>query len=510
MPSDTSDAAVLTDNAAEGGDETKRLDLNVQIKPVSACQRHVTVTIARADIDRYFEKAFSKLVPEAQVPGFRVGRAPRKLVEARFKKDVSQQVRGELLLDSVSQVSEDNKLAAISEPDFDPLAIEIPDEGPMTFEFDLEVRPEFDVPNWKGLKIERQKHEFTPAEIETRLKDLLAEYGQRVPKDGAAEVGDYVGVDITVKHSDAKHGDAKQGDQIVNTIEEEFVRILPALSFRDGGVKGFDKLMAGVNPGDVREAKFRLTRDAANEALRGQEVTAEFKVLEVRRLELPELTHSLLSEFNVDNEEELRGAVKTSLERQLQYQADRRLREQITAALVESANWELPPDLLRRQATRELQRAILELRRGGFSDAEIRARENELRQNSAAETARALKEHFILERIAEEEKIEDAPDDYDHEISLIAFQLGESARKVRARLEKAGQMDVLRNQIIERKVIDKIIEHANFKDVPYTPPRPQVEALDRSAAGGDKEKEIPEAHEEGTAEAEGGQEEATG
>src|SRR4051812_43680290 len=194
MSSDTSEGALLTESTAEGGEETKRLDLAVQIKPVSACQRHVTVTIARADIDRYFDQAFTKLVPEAQVPGFRAGRAPRKLVEARFRKDVSQQVRGELLLASVGQVTEDNKLAAISEPDFDPLAIEIPDEGPMTFEFDLEVRPEFDVPNWKGLKIERQKHEFTPAEVETRLKDLLAEYGQRVPKEGPAEVGDYVGV----------------------------------------------------------------------------------------------------------------------------------------------------------------------------------------------------------------------------------------------------------------------------------------------------------------------------
>ncbi len=216
-----------------------------------------------------------------------------------------------------------------------------------------------------------------------------------------------------------------------------------------------------------------------------------------------------MSEFNVDSEEELREAVKTALERQLQYQADRRVREQITAALVESANWDLPPDLLRRQATRELQRAILELRRGGFSDAEIRARENELRQNSAAETARALKEHFILERIAEEEKVEEQADDYDTEISLIAAQLGESARRVRAKLEKAGQMDVLRNQIIERKVIDKIIGQAQFKDAPYALPRPQVEALDRSAAGGDKEKDIPEAQEEGAAEeGEGGGETA--
>jgi trigger factor len=173
------------------------------------------------------------------------------------------------------------------------------------------------------------------------------------------------------------------------------------------------------------------------------------------------------------------------------------VREQITSALVQSADWDLPPEMLRRQATRELQRSVLELRRNGYSEAEIRAHENELRQNSAVETARALKEHFILERIAEEEKVEDEPGDYDDEIRLIAAQLNESSRRVRARLEKSGQMDVLRNQIIERKVIARIVEHAKFKDVSYEPPRAQVEAVDHSAAGGDKGQSIPEAQQEG-------------
>ena len=109
----------------------------------------------------------------------------------------------------------------------------------------------------------------------------------------------------------------------------------------------------------------------------------------------------------------------------------------------------------------------MELQRSGFSEEEIRAHENDLRQNSMASTAQALKEHFILERIAEEEEIDADEDDYESEIRLIAAQSSESPRRVRARLEKAGSMDVLRNQIIERKVIDVILAHATFKEVPY-------------------------------------------
>ena len=113
-------------------------------------------------------------------------------------------------------------------------------------------------------------------------------------------------------------------------------------------------------------------------------------------------------------------------------------------------------------------------------------------------TARALKQHFILERIAEEEKIEDLPEDYDQEISLIAQQSGETPRRVRARIEKQGLMDTLRNQIIESKVLDLILSHAKFKDVAYKPEAVESEAIDRAAGGGDAE-EIPEAqHDEGT------------
>ena len=145
-----------------------------------------------------------------------------------------------------------------------------------------------------------------------------------------------------------------------------------------------------------------------------------------------------------------------------------------------------------------MERAKLELRRNGFSDEQVQAHENLLRQNALENTARLLKEHFILERIAEEEKIEDSEADYDEEIRLIADQSGESPRRVRAQLEQRDLMDVLRNQIIERKVIDLVHSQAKFKDVPFELDGPDTEALDRAIGG--EESDIPEAKHGGEAE----------
>jgi trigger factor len=232
------------------------------------------------------------------------------------------------------------------------------------------------------------------------------------------------------------------------------------------------------------------------EELRGKTITAVFEVQEVKRLELPEMTAELLQEIGgFESVAELRDAVKESLEKRLEYQQHQSAREQITGKLTVGADWDLPPDLLRRQGRREMQRALMELQRSGFSDEEIKSRENELRQNILGNTARALKEHFIFERIAEEEKIEPVEGDYDTEIALIAQQSEQTPRRVRARLEKEGAMDVLRNQIIERKVIDLILSHAEFNEVPYTPEGIVAEAIDQGV-GGAEESAIPQAQPE--------------
>jgi trigger factor len=469
--------------AVEGEETPERLNLEVKIENRGTCERHITVTVPRDDIERYYDKEFSDIMPEAQIPGFRPGRAPRKLVESRFRKEVAGKVKSQLLMDSLGQIHEENQIAAISEPDFDLDAVEMPDQGAMTFEFNLEVRPEFKMPKWKGLKIEKPVHEITDADVDSTLQRILAKRGKLIPFDGPAESGDYVTVNLTFK----------DGDRVISSANEEVIRLRPVLSFRDGKIENFDKLLAGIKAGESRSAEADVSADAPNFDLRGKKVTAVFDVLEVKKLEVPELTREVLDELGgFELEADLRDAIKDQLGRQLDYEQRQRARGQITAALTEAANWELPPKMLERQSHRELERAVMEMRRSGFPDDEINAHANELRQNSYVGTAKALKEHFILERIAEDEKIDADEKDYDAEIRLIAMQSGESARRIRSKIEKAGNMDVLRNQIVERKVVDLILENATFKEVPFEFESTDAEAIDQ-ALSGPTHGDIPEA-----------------
>ena len=476
------------ETAQEEEEKKEPLNLAVDIENRSTCERHIKVTIPREDIDRYFDKEFSDLMPEAQIPGFRPGRAPRKLVETRFRKDVAEKVKTLLLSDSLAQIHEEQKIAAISEPDLDLDAVEVPAEGPLTFEFNLEVRPEFAMPKWKGLKIEKPVREITDADVDEALRNVLANRGRLVPFDGPAETGDYITANLTFK----------DGDLFLASAAEEVIRIRPELSFRDGKIAEFDKLMAGVRAGETRQGQADVAPDAPNPVLRGKKVTAVFEVLEVKKLEIPALTPELLDELGgFELESDLRDGIKDQLARQLEYEQRRRARRQITAALTEAANWDLPPAMLERQSHRELQRAVMELKRSGFNDDDIRAHENELRQNSAVSTARALKEHFILERIAEDEKIEASEADFDEEIALIAGPKRRIAAAHPAQIEKSGNWDVLQNQIIERKVIDLILENATFKEVPFEFEHAQVEAVDQALGGehGDIPDAKPESHE---------------
>ncbi len=485
-------ASDTTNDDAVDQDEKAKLSLEIQVEEPSACQRHVTVTVAREDVDRYLDEAYDELLPKAEVPGFRPGRAPRKLVEGRFRDQVHDQVKGSLLLDSMTQVNEEKDFSAISEPDFKFDAIDIPDEGPLTFEFDLEVRPDFKMPEYKGLKLERPTKELNDADVEKRIEDYQNRQGSLEKVDEPAKAGDYVWVDLKFSHEDT----------VIAEYAEEVVRIVETLSFEDAELTGFEKLMVGASAGDDRSAKVTVSEDSPKESLRGVEVTTDIHVREVKRLSPLELTDEVLQGMGIDGQDKLREVIRGELENQIGYQQRQRLREQITGLLTESADWELPPDMLRRQAGRELDRAVMELQSSGFGEADINVHLNRLRQNTLASTEKALKEHFILERIAEEHKLEAADEDYDREIMMIAMSNNENPRRVRARMEKQGQLDTLRNQIIERKVIDLIQGEAEFTDVPLDedgPSSDNVMALKVPVAGALKE-EIPEANTADTAE----------
>ncbi len=173
-------------------DQKYKLSLKVDIQNVGPCRKHVRVSVPRQDIDHFSEEAVKEIVETAAVPGFRKGRVPASLAQKRFKTEISNSVRQRVLMQSLEQLAEDNTLDPINEPDFDIESLTIPEQGDFEYEFDVEVRPDFELPKYDGLTIQRPSREVSEADVDAYLDRFRAQYATNDSHDGPAEANDFV------------------------------------------------------------------------------------------------------------------------------------------------------------------------------------------------------------------------------------------------------------------------------------------------------------------------------
>lgn len=458
-----------------------KLDLDVQIEDVGPCRKHLKIAIARGEIERQFNESIGSMKREAAVPGFRPGRAPRQLVEKRFRKQVADQVKSTLLMATLEQLDEDYKLNPITQPNLDIEAIELPDEGPMRFEMEVEVRPDFNLPTYKDLTVKRPVKTITDVDVDSQLKLFLERYAQLVPKlEGNAELGDFITADLNF-HRDGV---------ALNEAKEVQFRLQPELRFQDGAVPKVGEALLGVKPGESRDAEAIIGSSSPDPNLRNQTILVTFHVHDLKQLRLPDFDSAFLSGLGFDSKEELREALRGVIERRFASQQRQAVRGEVMSKLIQETPFDLPNDLVGRQEKSTLRRLVMELRQEGLNESEIRAREAELRANAHEATLRSLKEFFLLAKVAEAEGIKVEDSDLEEEVELIAARSDESTRRVRSRIEKDGLADALASQILERKTLDRILSYVKYEDVPLVE-QGAVETLDQSAG--------PEASEESSA-----------
>jgi trigger factor len=477
-----SDSPVTTAEAESETPAKPKLALEVQIEDVGPCKKHVKVAIPRADVEKQFKDSLGEMTKEAHVPGFRPGHAPRGLVEKRFRKEVANQVKSTLLMTSLQQLDDDYKLNPISQPELDVAAIELPDDGPMKFEIEVEVRPDFAVPAYKALSVKRPSKTIEESDVDNQLKLFLEGYAQLVPKfEGGAEVGDYITADLKFEKDEVE----------LNEVKEIQFRLQPELRFQDGKITDLETALAGVRPGESRVAGAEIGSSSPDPRLRGQSIRVRFVVNDLKTLRMPDVNDGFLQSVGFDSLDDLRTGLRGVLERRLEFQKRAAIRREIVDQLLATTPIDLPADLVSRQEKATLARQVHELRDSGLGEREIKAREAELRANAHETTLLSLKEFFLLAKIAEEEgiKVEDA--DLENEIEALALRSEESVRRVRARVEKEGLADALASQILERKTIDRIAEFVKFEEVALVEDR-AVETIDETAGSSTETPEEPE------------------
>ena len=216
--------AEQTDESVE--DQKYRLTLAVDIQNIGPCRKHVRVKVPRTDIEYFEGEATAEVVRTAAVPGFRKGKVPASVARKRFVEEIADSVRQRVLMQSLEQLAEENSLDPINEPDFDVESLKIPEEGDFEYEFDVEVRPDFEIPSYDGLKIDRPIRDVTGDDVTAYLKRFVSQYATLVDHDGPAEANDFVLSSIDF----SRNGEPYRGISSVNLQLKSKVRFRDAES----------------------------------------------------------------------------------------------------------------------------------------------------------------------------------------------------------------------------------------------------------------------------------------
>ena len=445
------------------------MTLGVEVKDIGPCKKHVKVKVPQDDIAHIRDFVLGDMKSKAAVPGFRPGKAPKDIIAKRFSRELNDEIKQKVLIGSLEQLSQDTNIEPINEPDLDVENLTIPDAGDFEYEFQVEVRPSFELPAYDQITIKRPVRETGEADINEAQTRFLEQYAELVPSDGAVEPGDSVKICAAFTY---------QGGTLQDHAHFT-ARVRSTLRFEDAEIADFDKLLTGAKAGDSRETDITISKEAENVAMRGEKVQASFKIEEVQRVKLPELNRALFQRVGVETVDELRIEIEQALQRQTQYDQRQAVRKQVLDKITASATWELPEDLVLKQVENAMYREVLEMQQAGYTEQEIRVRENELRQHQVSMTRRAMKEHFILDKIATLENIEVTDYDIEAELHYMAMSRGENVRRLRARMEKSGVIENLAAQIRERMAVDVILSKAVFEEVTMDNPRASnVEAVE--------------------------------
>ena len=487
------EAAENQGGAVAEQDQEQDFQYPVTIEDAGPGAKKVSVEVPADRIASELEKQFKELRQQAAIPGFRTGRAPQKLIQKRFATDVREQVRGSLIRESYEQAIERNSLQVIGEPEFDnPEAIQLPDDGPMTYSFQVEVQPEFTLPELTGLKIRRPKIEIKEENVDQAMQNLREQQGTLVPvEDRGVQEKDYLTADVHLK---------VDGNVVAHQHDAQIV----ARPGRIGGIQ-IDDLhtrLEGMKPGETRTFQAKAPEGHPNEQVRGKDVEVEVALKDVKRLDLVEVTPEFLSDLGFGNEKELRDALRQQMEEKIDYDVRQAMREQVYKHLLDNTPIELPAKMSDRQADRVISRRAMDLMMRGMPREQVEANLERLRGGAKDEAIRELKLYFILQKIASDQNVEVDEAELNGRIAMLAAQRGARPEKLKQQMAKEGSLMNMYVQMREQKAVDRIIEQAQIEDVEVKPgeQQPGEQAQGEAAQQGEQSQgEQPQAQGEGGA-----------
>jgi trigger factor len=427
---------------------------DVKLEDAGVLRKRLTITVPRERIDSKLDENFGELRKSAQVPGFRTGRAPQKLIEKRFGSEVTEEVRNNLVGEALNSAVDQHSLKILGEPELDLDSISLPDEGGMEFEAQVDVEPEFDLPELSAIPLKRRDVKITDDDVSAQIDRIRASEGSFEPVENEpAAINDQVVADVKID-ADGESIFEREGASLA--VRGQVIEGIPVESLGDA--------LEGKNIGETVTVEADIPEDYEIEGARGKKAKIAIEIRELKRLRLLEINEEFLARFGFDTEEELRNSSRENLGREISNRIERDLRDQLRQYLLDNSQLDLPEKLTVRQAQRALDRRLLDLQSWGLPEEEIGRRMDELQTSTREEATKDLKLFFIFKRIAEENEFTASIEEIRGRVAQIANQYGRRPERMFHEMQQDGRLNLVAFQICEERVMEKLISDASIEN----------------------------------------------
>lgn len=447
--------------------------VDVRVEDLGGLRKKLTVTVPLETITEQLDEQYGQMRNEAVVPGFRKGRAPRRLLEKRFGTEVKSTIVQQMLGSGYLAAVEKADLKVIGDPmiwvkrkdaEGEELAdiqkaldiIKLTENEPLSFACEVEIRPEFEMPSIEGIPLEKPVLTVSDKDVEEQFNRFRMTRGtyEVLHEDAAVEANDVLYVDIKMTSEGTV---LKQQDMLKMAARGQVIDGVP--------LEKLGETLAGAKAGETRTTEGQISDDYVKAEFRGKQASFEFRIREIQRLKLPEMTEEFFKGMGFEGETDFREYIRKDLESRLGEQVRHAMAGQVYKYLEDKTSFELPPRLSERQADRVLIRHMVELYRQGIPPAEVEKRIDEIKTSSRELAAREMKRAFIMEKLAEQfEDIEVSEGEINNLIATIAYRQGRRFDRVRDELAKEGGLTNLYLQIRDEKLIGRLIEKAQVTE----------------------------------------------
>jgi len=411
----------------------------------------LTFEVSAEEFDKALNQAFKKVSKDVQIPGFRKGKVPRKIFEARFGVEALYQDAVDIVLPSAyTNAVQETEIEPIDQPEVD---IEQIEQGkPLIFTAEVQVKPEVTLGEYKGLEVEKQDVEVTDEDVDNDIELLREHHAELVVKEeGKVEEGDTVVIDF----EGFIDGEAFEGGKGENySLEIGSGQFIP----------GFEEQLVGKETGEETEVNVTFPEDYHAEELAGKEAVFQVKIHEVKYKELPELDDEFAKDVDEEAEtlEELKNKKKEQLEEQKKQDAENKTRQTLIEKASENAEVDIPEVMVENELDQMVREFEQNLQMQGMT-MEMYSQftgqdQNALKEQMKEDAEKRIKSSLTLETIAKAESLEPTEEDVDAELEKMASMYGIEKDRIVQML--GGNTDTIKGDLKNNKAVDFLVEHS--------------------------------------------------